>query len=347
MKGIADHSSGHAEGERALHEDERFRSLADTAPAMLWVAQPDGACSFFSRDWYEFTGQTEGGALGSGWLDAVHPADRERSDAAFAAANAKRGAFAVEYRLRRRDGRYRWVLDSGRARYDGERFLGYVGSVIDITERKRSELLDQEQKRVLALIAAGKPLEECLRAIAEAVTQLAPTTLACGVIVAPDSRRSVGELSVCFPHALGEALCEAQPADSCHSAPVLGPGGRGVATVRLWLPVARPPSDWEVRSADFAAHATGVALERERAAAALQDSDTRFRIAADAAGAVVYDVDVSPRGEGSAEVHGLEHIIGSLAHERLTIAWWRSRIHPDDHAAHEATVLASLKDSTS
>ena len=343
---MTDHSTGRAQSDSARYDDERFRSLADTAPAMLWVAQPDGSCSFFSREWYEFTGQTEGAALGTGWLDAVHPDDRGSSDAAFVAANAKHAAFALEYRLRRRDGSYRWVMDSGRARYDGERFLGYVGSVIDITERKRSELLDHEQKQVLELIAAGQPIEACLRAITAAAARLAPSTLACGVIVAPDPRRSTSELNICFPDGLGEALCEAVENDgSCHSTPVLGPAGRSVAGFRQWLPVPRQLSAWELRIADFAAHAAGVALERERAAGALQDSDTRFRIAADAAAAVVYDVDVSPQGEGMAEVHGLEHIIGKLAHDRLTIDWWRSRIHPDDLAGHQATVMASIKDA--
>jgi PAS domain S-box-containing protein len=248
VKGTRDHRTGRGGEGPALHDDERFRTLADTAPAMLWVTQPDGSCSFLSRAWYEFTGQTEGAALGTGWLDAVHLDDRERSDAAFAAANAKRDAFALEYRLRRRDGTYRWVIDSGRARFDGERFMGYVGSVIDITERKRSELLDQEQKRVLELVAAGRPIEDCLRAIAEAATRLAPGTLACGVIVEPDLRRATPELAVHFPQALGEALSGASNDDgACHSTAVLDRGGRAIASFRLWLPEPRPPREWERR----------------------------------------------------------------------------------------------------
>ncbi|HUQ51004.1 MAG TPA: PAS domain S-box protein, partial [Gammaproteobacteria bacterium] len=343
MTGKEDHSTERARDERPLTDDERFRSLADTAPAMLWVTQPDGSCSFLSRDWYEFTGQTESAALGTGWLDAVHPDDRERSDATFAAANDKREAFALEYRLRRHDGNYRWVLDSGRPRFDGERLLGYVGSVIDITERKRSELLDNEQKRVLELIAAGRPIEECLRSIDVAANRLVPGILACGVIAAADAVRRSDELAVYYPHAVGEALRDATDA-TCHSTPVFGRAGRAIASFRLWLPEPRPPSDWELRVADFAAHAAGIALERERAAAALQDSDTRFRIAADAAESVVYDIDVTSGDEAVAEVHGLEHIIGEHAHERLTASWWESRIHLADLPAHRALVDASVAD---
>ena len=311
VKGNPSHSSERERAEQPLRDDERFRSLADTAPAILWVSQPDGSCSFHSREWYEFTGQPQSAALGEGWLDAVHPDDREGFETAFAAASAKREAFALEYRLRRRDGDYRWAIDSGRPRFDGERFMGYVGSVIDITERKRSELLDQHQRRVLELIAAGRPLEECLRSIAEAAARLAPSTLACGVIVELDPHRSTGELAVFYPHALGEALLDASAADgTCHSTPVVGPGGRAVAAFQVWLPEPRQLGEWELRVADFAAHAAGIALERERAAAALRDSDTRFRVAADAAESAVYDVDVMPGGEGLADVHGLEHIIG-------------------------------------
>ena len=345
VKGSLNQDSGRGRDERIPHDDERFRKLADTAPAMLWVTQADGSCTFLSRDWYELTGQTESSGLGLGWLDAVHADDRERSEKASAAANANREPFSIEYRLRRHDGSYRWVIDSGRPRFDGERFMGYVGSVIDITERKRSELLDQEQTRVLELTAAGRPIEECLRAIAEAASRLLPSTLACGVFAARDPQRSTAGLAVCYPHALGEALRDALDDDrTCYSTQVWGRGGRAVASFRLWLPEPRQPSDWERRVADFAAHAAGIALERERAAAALQESDTRFRIAADAAESAVYDVDVTPDGESLVEVHGLEHIIGESAHVRPTTAWWHSLIHPDDLAACKAVLAASVKD---
>ena len=133
------------EGERVLRESEaRFRHMADNAPVMIWVTDPGGSSSYLSRSWYEFTGQTPETGLGSGWLDALHPDDRAAADNAFVAANAKQSAFRVEYRLRRKDGEYRWVLDSAvpRRGESGE-FLGYIGSVIDITERKRAEQTQQ------------------------------------------------------------------------------------------------------------------------------------------------------------------------------------------------------------
>jgi PAS domain S-box-containing protein len=313
---------------------------------MLWVTQADGSCTFLSRDWYEFTGLTESSGLDRGWLDAVHADDRERLETTFAAASFRREPFTVEYRVRRHDGSLRWIIDSGRPRFDGERFTGYVGSIIDITERKRSELLDQEQKRVLELTAAGRPIEECLRATAEAAVRLLPNTLACAVIVARGAELLNAGLAVCYPHALGEALRDAPDDDrACHSTPVQGRDGRAIAAVRLWLPEARQPSEWERRVGEFAAHAAGIALERERVATALQESDSRFRVAAEAAEFAVYDVDLSVDGEGFVEAHGLEHIVGEPTRERPTTAWWYGRIHPEDLAARKAAVAAAIEDA--
>jgi len=126
---------------RALAEsEERFRTMADGLPVMVWVTEPDGSCSYLNKLWYEFTGQSADDALEFGWLRAVHPDDAAPSERLFRAANASHEGFQIEYRLRRADGEYRWAIDSARPRLgpDGE-FLGFIGSVIDITERKANE----------------------------------------------------------------------------------------------------------------------------------------------------------------------------------------------------------------
>jgi PAS domain S-box-containing protein len=127
--------------EVAVRESEaRFRNLADHAPLMMWVTEPGGRCTYLNRLWYEFTGQTEEEALGFGWLDAVHPDDRVRAGAAFLRADGQRMPFRLEYRLRRADGAYRWAIDAAAPRFgpQGE-FLGYVGSVFDISDRHEVE----------------------------------------------------------------------------------------------------------------------------------------------------------------------------------------------------------------
>ncbi|MGI2908499.1 PAS domain S-box protein [Tolypothrix sp. VBCCA 56010] len=120
--------------------EQRFRDMADNAPMMIWVTDPTGYCTYLSRSWYDFSGQTEEAGLGFGWLDVTHPDDRESSKIIFLAANARQEAFQLEYRLRRFDGEYRTCIDAGRPwkSADGE-FKGYIGSVIDIDDRKLAE----------------------------------------------------------------------------------------------------------------------------------------------------------------------------------------------------------------
>ncbi len=170
-----------AERTAALAESEaRFREMADNAPVMVWVSDASGACTFLGRSWFAFTGQTRGQGLGRGWLDAVHPEDRERVSQAIHTAHADRDAFRAEYRLCGRDGDWRWVLDVAVPRLgpDGV-FLGHVGSVIDITDRREAEErralmareLDHRAKNALSVVQAALRLtpKEDAAAYAQAV----------------------------------------------------------------------------------------------------------------------------------------------------------------------------------
>jgi PAS domain S-box-containing protein len=114
--------------------------MADAAPVMMWVAGPDGRRIDFNRTWLRFTGRTLAAEVGDGWLEDVHPEDRESCLAGYGAAEAARRPFAIECRLRRSDGSYRSMLDSGVPSVDSDRgFQGYVGSAVDITEVKRAQ----------------------------------------------------------------------------------------------------------------------------------------------------------------------------------------------------------------
>ena len=127
--------------EDSLRESERrFRELADAAPAMLWITDENHSCNFLSRSWYEFTGQTEEEGMGLGWTDVTHPDDKVRAGQDFFAAAEARQIFAIEYRLKTVQGDYRWALDVGQPRFDvNGKFIGYVGSVIDVHERHVAE----------------------------------------------------------------------------------------------------------------------------------------------------------------------------------------------------------------
>jgi PAS domain S-box-containing protein len=125
----------------ALREsEERFRSLVDAGPVMVWMSGTDGLCTFFNRPWLDFTGRSMETEIGNGWVEGVHQEDREICVKQYLDAFEARRSFTMDYRLLRRDGVYRWILDQGIPRYgpDGS-FLGYVGSCFDITDRKDAE----------------------------------------------------------------------------------------------------------------------------------------------------------------------------------------------------------------
>jgi len=124
-----------------LSESEAwFRAMADTAPVLIWVAGPDKGCTFLNRGWLDFTGRPLAQELGNGWVEGVHPDDLDRCMDTYVRAFDARREFTMEYRLRRRDGEYRVLVDRGVPRFarDGT-FLGYIGCADDITERKASE----------------------------------------------------------------------------------------------------------------------------------------------------------------------------------------------------------------
>ncbi|PYK32933.1 MAG: hypothetical protein DME54_14380, partial [Verrucomicrobia bacterium] len=148
--------------EEELRESEgRFRAVADAAPVLIWMSGPDKLCNFFNKGWLEFTGRAIDQELGSGWTEGVHAEDRHRCVGVYKRAFDAREPFTMEYRLRRSDGEYRWVLVSGTPRFaaDGA-FLGYIGSCIDITERKLAEekfqlVLDAAPNAMIMVDSAG------------------------------------------------------------------------------------------------------------------------------------------------------------------------------------------------
>ena len=145
--------------EATLREsEERFRNMADTAPVMVWVSGVDKGCTFFNKGWLEFTGRTMEQELGHGWAEGVHPDDLDRCFATYSESFEARRSFQMEYRLRRADGEYRWLLDDGVPRFapDGV-FAGYIGSCVDMTALKRAqeESLASQKLETVGQLARG------------------------------------------------------------------------------------------------------------------------------------------------------------------------------------------------
>jgi len=127
--------------ERAMREsEERFRLLTNTAPVAIWMAGVDKLCTFVNQPFLAFTGQPFEAVLGNGWAESVHPEDAEACWNTYTKAYDRREPLHMEYRLRRHDGEYRWMLGSGVPRFNADgSFAGYIGTAIDVTERKLAE----------------------------------------------------------------------------------------------------------------------------------------------------------------------------------------------------------------
>ena len=141
MLGMAVDITERKQAEVAVQESEqRFRLVADTAPVMIWMSGTDMLCNYRNLPWLEFTGRSLAQELGNGWAEGVHPHDMKMCLDTYITAFDGRDSFKMEYRLRRRDGTYRWVLDHGVPRFNADgSFAGYIGTCIDVTERKMTE----------------------------------------------------------------------------------------------------------------------------------------------------------------------------------------------------------------
>ena len=158
------------EATRDLRESEaRFRNMANHAPVMMWISTPAAEFDYLNQPWCEFTGQTLDEAIGVGAWAALHEEDRDGARQAFLDAHAERRPFRAEYRVRTATGEYRWVLSAAVPRFgDDEQFLGYIGSIIDISDRKEAEEILREanvvlERRVAAAIAERLHTEAQLR----------------------------------------------------------------------------------------------------------------------------------------------------------------------------------------
>ncbi len=153
--------------------EARFSILADAAPVMIWMSGADSLCTYFNRAWLDFRGRRASEELGHGWWEGAHPEDRNQMVEHYLKNFTARLAFRMEYRLQRADGNYNWVQQVGAPRHDETGlFCGFVGTAVDINDRKRQVFtpdeeavrlvfaLTEREREVLVLIASGSSTKE-------------------------------------------------------------------------------------------------------------------------------------------------------------------------------------------
>jgi len=325
------------QAETALREsEERFRSMADNAPMMVWVTDSTGYCTYLSQSWYDFTGQTEETGLGVGWLNAIHPEDLEDSKAIFLTANERYEAFQLEYRLRCKDGEYRWAIDAASPWFgvDGQ-FKGFIGSVIDISDRKQAEETLRES-------------EQRFRLMADAVPQIVWITDAQGRVEffnkqwsdytgVPYEQTTAAEVAASFVH----------PEDGDRTMGAFNAARRsgGTFSVEHRIRSATGSYRWFlVRAEPYRDPQTGEIVrwfgasinihDRKQAEEALRESETRLRVMLDASQIGEWDLDlttephIAHRSLRHDQIFGYESLLPEWSYEIFL-----AHVHPDDRAA--------------
>jgi PAS domain S-box-containing protein len=152
--------------------EDQFRELLDATPIMTWISGSDAMCTFFNRAWLEYRGRQIEEEVGNGWTEGLHPDDRDLCLETYLKAFSARQPFRVQYRLQKSTGDFAWVEDHGLPRLPNGTFIGFMGTAIDISDRRRRAFTPDEQsvrmvfsltereRQVLVLIANGKSTKE-------------------------------------------------------------------------------------------------------------------------------------------------------------------------------------------
>jgi PAS domain S-box-containing protein len=133
--------------QKVEESETRLKDLVDAVPAIIWLAKPEGGARYLNKNWYKFTGQSKKEALGRGWLDSVHPKDRDNAVAVIDVANKMRESFSNRFRIKNISGEYRWVVNHGSPKFDSNGdYEGMIGTLVDIHEERKKEKIIKEKE---------------------------------------------------------------------------------------------------------------------------------------------------------------------------------------------------------
>jgi PAS domain S-box-containing protein len=152
--------------------EQRFRDLLDASPIMVWMSGTDAMCTFVNRSWLQFRGRSLQEELGNGWVEGIHPDDRDVCLEAYLKAFSARHSFRTQYRVLRANGEFGWIENAGTPLIEDTVFVGFMGTAMDITERRSRAFspdqasmrlvfaLTERERQVLVLIAGGRSTKE-------------------------------------------------------------------------------------------------------------------------------------------------------------------------------------------
>lgn len=308
-----------------------FRLLIDSSPLMIWLSDADNRGVYFNQTWLEFTGRPLAEELGDGWIASVHPEDRERFEEEERAGFATRRPFRIEYRLRRNDGAYRWILDQFTPRKDASgRFAGYFGSCTDISDLHDATAgISRWQRRFEAALNASGWIAYELDLATNRVEW------------SPAIESLLGHRPVELRDALGWVNYCVHPDDRARVreefSRVAPSGGLAAMLYRvrhreghyLWLEDRIFfIGDRDLEQTRYIGFVSDVS-ERVRHEEELRRSEERLRLAIDAVNGGVYSYDfLTERMECSGRL--LEELGFGPGGDRLTRQAWLERTHPDD-----------------
>lgn len=370
--------------ERVRESEARFKIMADKAPVMIWTTGTDGLCNYFSKPWLDFTGRTLEQEVGLGWLEGVHPDDKQICFDGFLPAFEAKKPFHMEYRLRRADGEYRWVIESGVPRYTGGgEFAGYIGSNIDITDRKRAESRLAGEKRILEMLARGDSLAEILDSLCRLVEEQVAGVLASILLVENNRLRHGGGPSL--PKAYSDAIdgvvigpatgsCGAAayfgeqviventatdplwidyrdlalPYDlrACWSTPVFSAQRKVIATFAMYYREPKRPIARDREIIERISHLAGLAIERKLAQDALRRSEAYLAEAQrlNHVGSWAYDPATQKALYWSDEMFRIHGFDPQQGPPTSEV--FLERLHPDDRESVRAIMLRAASERT-
>lgn len=325
---------------RELDTDEFLKLVANSAPVLVWMSDTNKLCTYFNRRWLEFTGRSLEAELGNGWAEGVHPEDLQRCLNTYVEAFDRREEFKMEYRLRRHDGEYRWVFDTGVPRFNKDGlFAGYIGSCVDTTDEKRAaESVRQSDERFRLAAHAGKMFAYEWDAATDKLVRSGECEHVLGVDETAEvtGQQVLGKIHPEDRERVKKVLAELTPQQ-----PELQISYRMIHPQRGTIWVERTSRAF-FDNAGKLAKVTGMIMdvtERKQVEVALRESEERLRLAVEAGRMYAYEWDVESdvivRSGRFANILGVNSTPGIVTCKKML-----ATVHPDDQQVVASTTAA-------